>query len=89
MITIKKFSKVGCVPCTIVKGYLREIDLESLGAELIEIDINEQPAVIDEYGLSGVPVLVFERDGVEIVRLTGLKTDEEIIETIELVKGAQ
>lgn len=87
-VTIKKFSRVGCVPCAIIKNYLSDINLEELGAELVEIDVNETPEAVDQYGLTSVPVLVFERNGAEVVRLTGLKTPEDIIETIELVKGA-
>jgi thioredoxin 1 len=60
--------------------------LFNAGATLVNIDIEEQPEVIDQYGLTSVPVLVFERNGVEVGRIVGLVGTEEIIEAIEFAK---
>jgi thioredoxin 1 len=86
MITIKKFSKPGCVPCKVLANYLGEIDLPALNAELVEIDIADQPEAIDQYGLTSVPVLIFERSGVEVTRMIGLRPVEEIVSAIEHAK---
>ena len=86
MITIKKFSRPGCRPCAALANYLGDIDLFTAGAALVNIDITEQPEVIDQYGLSSVPVLVFERSGVEVGRLVGLVGTEEILDAIEHAK---
>jgi thioredoxin 1 len=89
IITIKKFSKPGCRPCAALANYIGEIDLFNTGATLVNIDITEQPEVIDQYGLTSVPVLVFERNGVEVGRIVGLVGTEEIIEAIEFAKVAK
>jgi thioredoxin 1 len=89
IITIKKFSKPGCRPCSALANYIGEIDLFNAGASLINIDIEEHPEVIDQYGLTSVPVLVFERNGVEVGRIVGLVGTEEIIEAIEFAKVAK
>jgi len=89
MITIKKFSRPGCRPCAALANYLGDIDLFTAGAALVNIDITEQPEVIDQYGLSSVPVLVFERSGVEVGRLVGLVGTEEILDAIEHAKVAR
>jgi thioredoxin 1 len=86
IITIKKFSKPGCRPCAALANYLGDIDLFTAGATLESIDISEHPEVIDQYGLSSVPVLVFERNGVEVGRLVGLVGTEEILDAIEHAK---
>jgi thioredoxin 1 len=86
MIVIKKFSKNGCIPCKVLANYIGEIDLLAHDAELVEINIDNQPEAVDQYGLNSVPVLSFERNGVEIIRLTGLRPVEEIVEAIELAK---
>jgi thioredoxin 1 len=86
MITIKKFSKPGCRPCTILANYLTEVDFDAHGATLENIDISQQPGAIDRYKLTSVPVLVFERNGVEVARLNGLVNPQEIIDTIEHAK---
>ena len=86
IITIKKFSKPGCRPCAALAHYIGEIDLFNAGATLENIDISEQPEVIDQYGLSSVPVLVMERNGVEVGRIVGLVGTEEILDAIEHAK---
>jgi thioredoxin 1 len=86
MIVIKKFSRVGCVPCAALANYFTEIDLAQHGAELVEIDIERKPEAIEQYGLRSVPVLVFERNGIEITRINGLRPVDEIVEAIELAK---
>ena len=86
MITIKKFSRPGCRPCAALANYLGDIDLFVAGATLENIDITEQPEVIDKYNLNSVPVLVFERNGVEVGRIVGLAGTEEILEAIEHAK---
>jgi thioredoxin 1 len=86
IITIKKFSKPGCRPCAAIANYIGDIDLFNAGATLVNIDITEQPEVIDQYGLTSVPVLVLERNGVEVGRIVGLVGTEEIIEAIAFAK---
>lgn len=86
IITIKKFSKPNCRPCQVLANYIGDIDLFNAGATLVNIDISEKPEVIDQYGLTSVPVLVFERNGLEVHRITGLRPTEEIIDAIEFAK---
>jgi thioredoxin 1 len=62
------------------------MDLAKHDAELVNADIAEQPELIEKYGLSGVPVLLFFRNGVEVTRLIGLRPTEEIIDAIEYAK---
>jgi thioredoxin 1 len=90
IITIKKFSKPGCRPCAALANYIGDIDLFNAAQRLRKrIDITEQPEVIEQYGLTSVPVLVFERSGVEVHRITGLRPTEEIIDAIEHAKVAK
>jgi thioredoxin 1 len=89
IITMKKFSRPGCRPCAALSNYIGEIDLFNAGATLVNVDITEQPEVIEQYGLTSVPVLVLERNGVEVGRIVGLAGTEEIIEAIEFAKVAK
>ncbi|MDR7001608.1 thioredoxin family protein [Neobacillus niacini] len=86
MITIKKFSRPGCRPCTALANYLGDIDLFVAGVTLENVDITEHPEVIDKYNLNSVPVLAFFRNGVEVGRLVGLVGTEEILDAIEHAK---
>jgi thioredoxin 1 len=89
MIEIIKFSKNNCRPCAVLSNYLSEINFEQHNATLSEINIADDPSVIEKYGLTSVPVLVYERNGVEVHRLNGLSNVEEIVEAIEFAKRAK
>jgi hypothetical protein len=87
MIEIRKYSRPGCAPCAILANYLGEIDLATHGATLTEINtVDLTDAELATLKLSGVPALLFLRNGLEVARLTGLHAVEEIVETIELAK---
>jgi thioredoxin 1 len=59
-----------------------------LGAAEIEVDeklnIDETPEVVDEYGIMGVPVLIFLEDGKEVDRIVGVRgiTPDQIKEKL-------
>jgi thioredoxin 1 len=89
IITIRKFSKPNCRPCAALANYIGDIDLLNAGATLVNVDITEHPEVIDQYRLTSVPVLVMERNGVEVGRIVGLVGTEEIVEAIEFAKVAK
>jgi thioredoxin 1 len=89
LISIKKFSRPGCRPCSVLANYLTEIDFAKYDAELINVDIAEQPEAVDKYKLTSVPVLVFERNGLEITRMIGLHPADAVIDAIEYAKEAR
>jgi thioredoxin 1 len=89
MIEIIKFSRKTCVPCKVLTNFIGEIDLTEHNASLTEVDIDEVPAAIDEYKLTGVPTVVIKRNGVEITRFTGLRGTDEIVDAINVAKEAR
>jgi thioredoxin-related protein len=100
IITMKKFSKNGCRPCQALANFIGDIDLFNAGATLENYNISDEKIVIDgkeltsdevieKYKLSSVPTLIFERSGVEVHRITGLRPTEEIIDAIEHAKVAK
>jgi hypothetical protein len=78
----------GYVPCAILSNYLGEINLADHDATLTEHNTSDlsDAEIYAHLRLSGVPALLFFRNGVEVARLTGLHSAEEIVETIELAK---
>lgn len=68
-----KISKPNCAPCMKVEQYLGVIkeQLERNEVKITTHDIVDEPHIIEQYGIMGVPVLIVKRDGVEISRLEG------------------
>lgn len=89
MINVIKLSQPNCIPCKVLSNYLTEIDFAEHNATLTEINISEQKEYIEKYRLSGVPALVYERNGSEVHRINGLASVEEIVEAIEFARRAK
>jgi thioredoxin 1 len=87
LITIKKFGRPGCRPCAILSNYLSEIDFAASNAELVEFNTDDLTnEELDALKIGSVPVLRFERNGLTITEIKGLRPVEEIVEAIELAK---
>ncbi|SER88173.1 co-chaperone YbbN [Psychrobacillus sp. OK032] len=87
-ITIRKLSKPGCRPCAVLSYAMADIgdQLTQANAVVSEHDITQEPELIAQYGITGVPVMIYERNGVEVARLSGMVSAEEILEAVEYAK---
>lgn len=89
-IIIRKLSRVGCRPCAVLGYALNEMadQLAKANACVSEHDIDVEFGLIRKYGITSVPTLLFERNGAEITRITGLASAEEILDAVEYAKEA-
>jgi len=74
---ILRFTASWCQPCKALAMNLEAAKL-SLPIEVIDIDVQDQVAV--EYGIRGVPTLVMMDENIEVKRLVGSKTVNELQE---------
>lgn len=90
-ITIHLLTQPGCRPCEVLKYVLREEadTLKVEGATVIEHDVTVERDLIEKYGIQGTPVLVFERNGIEMARLSGMVNIREIYDAIEFSRVAR
>jgi thioredoxin 1 len=86
-IVLRKISKPACAPCALLANVLRTNAsmLEEHGAELIEQDIGDNPELIEQYGISSAPTVIFEKDGEEVARLAGARAISEVFSTLERI----
>lgn len=70
-------SQNGCAPCKALKLFLQEEDIE-----FTEINLSEQPEMIEEYNVMSTPVTVLSDEGEEITRVNGFPR-EQILELAE------
>ena len=87
-ITIRKLSKQNCRPCAVLSYAMADISgqLTQANAVVTEHDIEAELELIDKYGITGVPALIFERNGVEVARLNGMVSAAEILDAVEYAK---
>jgi glutaredoxin len=72
-LTLIKRSQPICVACNVMSAQLL-----GEGIEHEVIDITHQPEKVDELNLTGVPVLMIERDNGSMVRLHGVQPIDEV-----------
>ena len=77
MKTMKYFSATWCGPCKTFKPVMNEISGEGHSVEFIDIDQSQDLA--QKYNVRSVPTVVVEENGVEIDRIIGAVSKEQVI----------
>ncbi len=63
-----KFSATWCGPCKMLAGVISQVQLD---VPVVEIDVDQQEDLTNQYRIRGVPTLVLVKDGVEVKRAVG------------------
>ena len=73
-----------CGPCKMLSFILNDID-KTFGEKvnIIKVDFEENPDLIEEHRVEGYPTLVMFKDGKEVSRKSGLQQKPVIIKMIE------
>lgn len=84
IVTIRKIRNTPCGGCDVLNMVMGGISgkLEALDVEVIEHDLTLEPEIQTQYNVMSVPVLVYEVDGTEVFRSTGVVPSEAILEKI-------
>ena len=72
---ILRFTASWCGPC---KSLAMNLELANLSLPIEVIDIDIHPEIAQEYGIRSVPTLVMLDEDIEIRRLTGSKTIDQL-----------
>ena len=76
MIEIKKFEADWCGPCRMLKPTFEKLE-ESFGNSVkfsyINVDENQDEA--SKYSVRSIPMVVIEKDGVEVQRMVGAQSE--------------
>jgi len=71
MVKVLKFSAAWCGPCRILSPLFDEIKREISGVNYIDIDIDKHPELVQAYSVTGVPLVVIEKNGIIIDTIKG------------------
>lgn len=92
-IILRKLGKANCSKCTILGFMLNGAneELSELDVSVVDHDIEKEPDILKKYNkpsnpISSVPVLIVERNGLEVTRINGICNMEELFEIIEDAK---
>ena len=68
-----------CAPCRVMSAYVGMLAQEFAARALVAaVDADENPALSQQFGIQGLPTLLFLRHGVEVDRIVGVVAYEEI-----------
>jgi thioredoxin 1 len=77
-----------CRPCRILSPMIKEIALEYKDiASFCKVDVDRNQSLAAKYKVSGIPYIVFIKNGAVVHAITGLMPKEKYIETIKKFSG--
>ena len=79
------FTADWCNPCKKVKPIVEEINRESINKFKI-IDVDSEIELVKRFEIRSVPTFILLKDGIEIKRITGAQTREQLEDFINYEK---
>lgn len=73
-----------CGPCKMMEPIFEELKKEYDGkVDFVEINVDEEPAKAQQYGVMGIPTYVVEKDGQETGRRVGAGPKAELVKLLQ------
>ena len=72
-----------CGPCKMQAPILQEVSAEIAGkVRIVKIDVDRNPAVANQYQVSGVPTLILFKNGQPVWRQSGVAMKQQLIDLL-------
>lgn len=73
-----------CGPCRMMAPIYEELAKEYDGRVKVgKLDVDSDPEVPGQFGVSSIPTIVFLKDGKEVARLVGFQSKENFVKQFE------
>lgn len=71
---------VWCAPCRMLEPVIKQVAEEWQGkVKVVKLDADENPGVLTQYGILGIPTLMFFKGGKLQERMTGFLPKEKLV----------
>jgi thioredoxin 1 len=68
-----------CGPCRMVSPILDEIASEHSEIEIVKLNVDEEPQLAMQYGVTGIPLMAVFKDGQLVKQMVGAKPKAAIL----------
>lgn len=83
-VTLVDFNADWCGPCQMQKLILEELATESNNKyQIAGVNVDDEPDIASEYGVSSIPCMVIFKDGKEVERIVGLRPKAALVKSLE------
>lgn len=82
MKTVYYFTADWCPPCKKTRPIVEELNREQVVAGFQIIDVDDNPDLVKTFTVQSVPTFVLFKNGIEIKRIIGAQTREQLEEFI-------
>lgn len=73
------FTAVWCGPCKMVDPIVHQLAAEWDGkVKVVKCDADQNPNVLNKYGIMGIPTLMMFKDGKMVERVTGFQPKDKL-----------
>lgn len=74
-----------CGPCLMQAPILEQLseELDEDELKIVKIDVDENPATAQQFGIMSIPTLLFKKDGKVVKQVAGVHTKPQLLAIIE------
>lgn len=86
--SVVDFTAPWCGPCKMMAPIFEEVaNQHASQVKMGKLDVDENTETASQFGISGVPTIIFFKDGVEAGRLVGFQSKDALAEKLKEVFG--
>ena len=72
-----------CGPCSMQKMIMKDLAKNMEDVHVVALNMSDEESIMQQYGVSTVPYLIFFNQGEEVVRMMGLQQKSAIIAAMQ------
>ena len=71
-----------CGPCQMLGPVIEEISTEVKDVKVVKVNVDEAPEISGKYGVSGIPTVMFFKDGQVVETIVGFRQKQDYLDAI-------